>query len=346
MTLVGRTYPRVAFNFALSAECATRLTAFYRLEEVGPVDADLEPRRPGRCIGVNFSGGVDSTVVLVLLRELFGGEHVKVITSQYGSDTHREVDVARGFAPDVICRTNIRRLGYDKAGRFNNAAPLLFADYLDLASVATGHSYIHYPASHESLRDGQEPGFVGSSQAFAAGGVDELHLLRCLTEPGVAKVLVALAPEYVEGAVRASARRGTDKYLTRLLNFRWAVADLGERVPAFLQEDPDVFAPYHTIPLLPREIWFTQWFGLATAARVNKRVLAVDPAVLDGLDARWAERYHPTLTEFIPAEMRARMLALLHRAKVYPYDECDFVHLEDVRVFLEAHGRPSRTVFD
>src|SRR6476659_7171829 len=59
LTLVGNRRA-VTFNFPISARCAQLLTEFYDLEEVSPVDPSLEPRRPGRRLGLNFSGGLDS----------------------------------------------------------------------------------------------------------------------------------------------------------------------------------------------------------------------------------------------------------------------------------------------
>jgi hypothetical protein len=308
------------------------------------VDAALEPRQPGRYLAVNFSGGTDSTAVWVLLRALLGNDF-RVVTSQYWDDVHREVATARRFAPDVICRTNLRTRGYDRAGRFNNAVPLLFADYLDLWGVCPGHGYIHYPFSHESRRDGQPPAFLESSRSFSAGGLAEVHLIRSVTEPGVALLLAQLAPRLVEGAVRASGRAGSDKYATRVLTFRWAYETLGLPLPAYLRELPCVAPAYHAGQgvLLPRALFFARWYGVDVAARVIPRIRDIDPASFDHLDFRWAERYHPNMLPLLPPDLRDRLLVLLHRAGIYPFDEHDFDQLERMRVFLAGHGTPSVT---
>lgn len=347
MTLVGRTCRQVVFNFPVSARCAGQLADLYHLDEIGPVDAGLEPRQPGRYLGLNFSGGVDSTAVWTLLRALLG-DGFRTITSQYWDDDHREVAAARRFGVDVICATNLRAKGFDQAGRFNNAAPLLFADYLDLWGICTGHGYIHYPFSHESLRDGQEPYFLRSSMSFSAGGLEEVHLIRSVSEPGVTQLLVELAPELVEGALRGSARPGTDKWATRVLTFRRIYESTGKPLPDYLREIPDVEPRYRAGQriLYFRSLWFARWFGVAVAARLNPFIGDIDPATYAHLDFRWAYRYHPDMLPLIPADLRPRLLALFHRAGVYPFDERDYRDLEDTRTFLEAHGTPAITRVD
>src|SRR5687767_5867898 len=81
MTLAGHSYSSASFNFPVSEFCAETLRRYYELAEFGPVDPALEPRQRGRFLGLNFSGGHDSTAVLLLLRHI--GEPVKVITTDY-----------------------------------------------------------------------------------------------------------------------------------------------------------------------------------------------------------------------------------------------------------------------
>ena len=138
MTLVGTTYSDVTFNFPISSYCADILTTYYRLREIGPVDASLEPRQPGRWIGLNFSGGFDSVALWCLLKHELQLDF-RVITSDYGGRFAHERLGFKHFARDVSCVTNLRQLGYDGRGRFNAAVPLLYADYLDLSALASGH---------------------------------------------------------------------------------------------------------------------------------------------------------------------------------------------------------------
>ena len=83
MTLVGRKYAEVTFNFPISTFCADTLRAYYGEIAIGPVDPRAAPRAPGRRIGVNFSGGLDSTAAWLLTRALYGNDFA-VITTEYG----------------------------------------------------------------------------------------------------------------------------------------------------------------------------------------------------------------------------------------------------------------------
>ena len=89
LTLVGKACTSAELNFLISQHCADTLAAYYGLSDIGPIDPSLEPRRPGRALGLNFSGGLDSVSVWVLLRELMG-EELKVIHADYGPEFARE----------------------------------------------------------------------------------------------------------------------------------------------------------------------------------------------------------------------------------------------------------------
>ena len=89
-------------HFAL---CADTLAWYYQLDEIGPVDDALEPRRPGRFLALNFSGGLDSTAIWVLLRDL-AKVTFKVVTSEYGHpllDRPGYSDYQRDSRPKLTC---------------------------------------------------------------------------------------------------------------------------------------------------------------------------------------------------------------------------------------------------
>ena len=56
MTLAGRRFQEVQFNFPISARCAATLREFYGEVAIGPVDPTATAREPGRRLAVNFSG--------------------------------------------------------------------------------------------------------------------------------------------------------------------------------------------------------------------------------------------------------------------------------------------------
>jgi hypothetical protein len=340
MTLVGRTYPIVTFNFPISRHCAELLTSYYRLEEIGPIDESQEPRRPGRALGLNFSGGLDSVCVWVLLHELMG-EELKVIHANYGAEFAREHDATRCFQLDVDCATDLRNVGYDQRGRFLTAVPLLYADYADLGSVTHGNPYFHYPPLHvESTVDGLPPRFLAHDAVVNAGGLHELHLIRGLMTWSTLKVLVATAPERVEAALSASAAPGTVKHAIKSLALREIFEQLGQPLPATLRD----WVPPRTLPLFGERLDVDTWalYFLRTKGRafVNTFVLGLnrlDMARCDELSFDFLTKYNSSLIYLVPEPLRSNFMRVLHGFDIYPYGERDWHDLERYRAFLLAH---------
>jgi hypothetical protein len=329
MTLVGETYQSVAFNFAISQRCADILASYYALNDVGPVDPSLEPRRPGRFAAFNFSGGLDSTALWWLLkREL--GEEIKIVTSDYGGQQAHE---RRGFEAaerDLTCRTDFRRKGYDRAGRFNAAVPLLFADYLDLHSLASAHTLRQEQSDTESLKEGQAPSFLALERAYQAGGLHELHYVRSVHSRALQKVLVLAAPHLLERALNASGRPGTEKHFTRAHVLRDWFRRLGNDVPAYLQAIP----PPTPMPYVRRERNFMHGLlvarlaGVGTARQIAPWLDDVDLSPLDELSLEFLARYNPNFIHLIPASAKHRLLDVFHAYGIYPYTQHDWHEIE------------------
>ena len=102
---------------------------------------------------MTFSGGLDSTAVVVLLRELMGVPAL-AITADYGGVFAFERNGFGSVRQDVVCATDFRQRGYFRHGRFNFAVALLFADYLGLGAVATGNPLTMEAAGMASLARG------------------------------------------------------------------------------------------------------------------------------------------------------------------------------------------------
>ena len=139
---------------------------YHRLEDLGPVDPDLEPRRPGRHIGVSFSGGLDSVGVLTLLHDVAGLD-VKLITAEY-EGFYRETVGYASYRRDVSCFTNFRRVFGDRGRRFDAVVPLLFADYADLDSFVSGHTFGAMPGLWTDPRGDEPPEFLPQDAVAAA----------------------------------------------------------------------------------------------------------------------------------------------------------------------------------
>jgi hypothetical protein len=233
MTLVGETCPVVTSNFPISEHCARILTSFYKLEDVGPVDASLEPRRPGRHVAINFSGGVDSTALYLLMQEVLGSDF-KVVSYDFGGRFRRERTNFELFHRDVTCRTDLRARGFNRHGRFLASLPLLFADYLDLRSIASGHTLHNERDTIVSTIDGVRPDYRRQDGVYRAGGLAEEHFVRGLASPGAIKIILDRAPERLETALAASARRDSEKYYTRAIWSKHVYERVGLPLPDWL----------------------------------------------------------------------------------------------------------------
>lgn len=337
LTLVGRRFQHVTLNFPISRFCAETLTWYYQLDEVGPVDDTLEPRRPGRFLALNFSGGLDSTAIWVLLREL-ARVTFKVVTSEY---EHSVLD-RPGFSAyhrDVSSLTNLRRLRYDRDGRFNCAAPLLFADYADLWGVASGHLINHRPHSFENLSSGAPAAFLAQDATYNAGGLAEVHIGRALTEPGVLRLLAEQAPERIAAALDASAHLIDRKRAIKSLTLEYYFVRAGLPRPECLigfPVPPPGKGRSTAFGVGFRTIWLYKCLSRETMARIEPRIYETDLSMIAETSVGFYERYHTGCSLLIPAPLRAPVLQGLHAAGIYPYAERDYRDLESIRQYLET----------
>lgn len=338
MTLVGRNFPLVSFNFPISEHCAATLRAHYNLDEVGPVDPALAPRQRGRFIGLSLSGGIDSIAAWVLLKN--AGCDFKVITSDYGGPFERERLSFEHFPRDITCATDLRLKGFDRSGRFIFATPLLFADYLDLAGITSGHTFMHAPPrAFDSFDRGQEPPFRAQERSFTAGGVDEVHLIRGLTPFGAVKVAWRGVPERLEDAFAASSIPGTDKYFGKGLMVRWLCAQAGEPPPPFLEPlAPPKKGVTYGVRLAQdfRAPFFAKHYGLEMAELMSPGFTQHDLSFLDDLTLDFLWKFNTNFVSLIPEPIRGGVLDALYQLEVYPFDERDWRELRLVRDFLYA----------
>lgn len=336
LTLAGRRCAEVTFNFPISTFCAATLRAYYGDIAIGPIDPDAPPRAPGRRIGVNFSGGVDSVAVWLLLRELYGHD-VAVVTSDYAGGFEFE---RRGFLPyrrDVTCHTDFRRKRYHREGRFNFCVPLLFADYLDLWGIATGHSMSHTPDGVADYRSGERPAFLHGDLVVNAGGLADVHLLRPLNPPGVLKVLMTLGPERIANALAGSSPPNSGKPYTSVLILRHLYADAGLPLPAVLRDYPPLRRPMPHEEFIIRLLYLCRRDGVASVAAYCPSIRQLDLAFLDRVSLRFLERYSPLYIDLLPGDLPERLPHIFHACGILPYDDHDWEELAIVRRFLKAN---------
>ena len=346
MTLIGRTATVVTFNFPISSHCAATLRAYYRLEEVGPVDDALEPRQRGRYLGLNFSGGTDSTAVWLLLTN--SGADFKVITSDYGGRYARERFGYRRTQRDITCRTDFRVKGYERnLGRFNAAVPLLFADYLDLSGIATGHNVFQNPLSIEAVGKGRQPAFRLLEPAFTAGGLEEVHLIRGITMVGTLSILLQGGLDVIESAFAASSVRTSWKYFSKAMLAQWLCARRNLPLPAFLRDLP---TPTHGDTGTDDVSWGIIAAILAQRGEINPppemapMLAGYDPALAEIFTLDWFGKYNPDYISLIPDELRNGFLNQFHAYGLYPYGEADWQEITLSRQMMCGAGMDENSV--
>lgn len=335
MALLGKQPSVVRFNFPISERCAALLRAYYALDDIGPVDPGLEPRRPGRYLGMNFSGGLDSSALRAVLDRLLPGGF-RVISSDFVGVLTHEQAAMDAWPPDVRCRTDIRARGLF-TGRYITAVPLLFADYLDLYGLTAAHVFSQDATAIERNIDGHRPAFLDKALTLQAGGLEEVHLFRGIDEVGVLRILMRLVPERLEAAVRASSHPGTLRNISRRLALRILYEQDRAPMPPFVAETllttkPDspgaMFAG--GVPIL----YVIRHYGEAGARALSYGdidMTRIDWSFLSGLSLEFAAKYNTNFVEYIPASLRGRLLTLLASVGVEPYTERDWIELETVR---------------
>ena len=178
MAVAGRGFTRRASTSRSRSAARRSCRCYHSIEEVGPVDPDLEPRRPGRYIGVAFSGGLDSLAVWTLLQRrcagLVQGHHRRVRGLPSRGGRLRLVPARRQLLDELPAGARRPRPA------LRCAVPLLFADYADLHSFATGHQFASIPSLWNDPASREPAEFLPQNAVSAAGGLEELHLLRCL----------------------------------------------------------------------------------------------------------------------------------------------------------------------
>jgi hypothetical protein len=338
LTLVGKSCREVTFNFPISQRCAELLRTYYRLDSVGPIDESLEPRRPGRNLAINFSGGVDSTGLYLLLDEVLGDDF-KVITYDFGGRFDRERTGYVQFRRDITCRTDLREHGFNQYGRFISSAPLLFADYLDLRAVASGHTLHNEVVSMVSTLNGSPPDYRARDVIYHAGGLEEAHLVRTLCSPGIFRLILRRAPERMRAALSASAVRGTEKYYTRAIWSKHVYRELGIPLPGWIASlnAPATDWQHAGQRFTVFTLWIAIHEGIAEARKVTPEIERYDLSFLDGLSMRFVDKYNTNLASLLPDDIGNAIRGAFHAHGIYPYTERDWQELETVRrVLLEG----------
>ena len=338
MTMVGNR-PRVAtFNFPISAHCAALLREYYDLTDVGPVDPDLEPRRPGNELGLSFSGGLDSSALRGLLDRLIPNEFV-VISSVFGGVHENEAISQATWPPDLSCRTDLFRKGFWR-GRFTAAVPLLFADYLNLRALTSAHIFSQDGEGTERNIDGHPATFRRKELVYQAGGLDEIHLVRGIDEVGVLRILMRLVPERMQWALAGASDPGTTRNLSRGLSLR--ILHERDQLPAppfldgfdltphphlggqfFLGGSPILFVVKHYGEA-----------GVRALSSLKADLSQIDFSFLDDLSLDYQLKYNTNFVDLIPAEFRAPLLELVYSLGVEPFNERDWEELEATRAGL------------
>jgi len=335
LTLVGDRPREVTFNFPISTRCAELLRDYYTLDDIGPIDPDLEPRRPGHTLGLSFSGGFDSTALRALLDRLIPGQFT-VISSVFEGIWENEVASQASWPPDLSCRTDTRRKGFWR-GRFTAAVPLLFADYLNLRALTSAHVFSQDGEGTERNIDGHPPTFRRKEVVYQAGGLEEVHLVRGIDEVGILRILTRLVPERVRYALAGASDQGTTRNLSRGLTLRILHERDGLPVPDYLAEFDLTPHPYlggqfflGGSPIL----FVVKHYGAAgvrALSSLTADLTKIDFSFMDALTMEYLQKFNTNFVDIIPPDLRAPLLNLIASLGVIPFNEHDWDELEATR---------------
>jgi hypothetical protein len=263
---------------------------------------------------------------------------IKLITAEYEGFYRESVGYA-SYRRDVSCYTNFRRVFGDRGRRFDAAVPLLFADYADLESFVSGHTFGSMPGLWSDPRSDDPPEFLPQDAVAAAGGLRELHIVRCLHAPGFLQFLVATASQRIPDAFFASDSPGARKYLMKGVMLQQAYARFGLPAPTDIAR--------LTLPRRgPRNncglwcVWTWKNTTPKLALLTNPVIGEIDWSPLEGLTLDFYRRYCGYTARLIPEEFRETLLAGLRATGVDPCTDRDYEELERVRQFVLAIHPP------
>jgi hypothetical protein len=267
----------------------------------------------------------------------------KTISSAYGGRFAHEASGYERFPRDITCATNLRALRYDEQGRFHAAVPLLFADYLDLRGLASGHTVRHTSGDLAEFRAGTTPSFVEREATYNAGGLEELHLCRGVHSLGMLRILLRARPELTESAARASGPLSAGKALEKLYMLKWLCAEHGRPELAWLSRQQ---APPPAEPMKPprpsvRLMFIAKHFGIDVADRIAPGLARFDLSILDGMSLSFLGRHHPGYAPYMPNDLRQPLLAAFARYDIEPYDTADAAEMEFIEGFVDNLRRPA-----
>lgn len=338
MTLIGSRYRTVRFNFPISPTCAAILLDYYQLDDVGPVSPNVEPRRRGASLGLMFSGGLDSLAMWMILNHALGPGEFRVVTTAFGGWFAFEEQGYQHVPRDVACRTDFRQKQYDRSGRFTAAVPLLFADYLDLDGVVTGHLMNHPPLSIESLADGRSPKYLREDLPLLAGGLGEVHIGRALWAPSPLWIAAQGDPERFEACWRGSSPPGSEKHFKKGMMLRLLYERAGLRLPEWLATIAPPRRPSRlldTPPNLMMSLYMIARVGVEPYRVAISDLGRHDFDVIRELRFTFIERYNPNVTGRLPAALRGPVTRAFHSWGIEPYDERDWAEHAYVRTLAE-----------
>jgi hypothetical protein len=287
-------------------------------------------------VGLNLSGGCDSAALWCLLTDDLRLEF-RTITSQYDGRFSHEASGYERFPRDVTCATNLRALGYDRQGRFHAAVPLLYADYLNLRGLASGHTVRHTTGDLAEFRAGTTPSFVAREATYGAGGLEELHLCRGVHSLGMLRILLQARPDLTESAARASGPLSAGKALEKAYMMRWLCAEHGWPAPAWLSRQQVPAPAKSSMPPRPsvRLMFVAKHFGIDVAERIAPCVSQIDLTILDGISLAFLGRHHPGYVPYMPHDLRQPLLAAFAHYGIEQYDADDATEMELLEGFID-----------
>ena len=260
-----------------------------------PPEARLPRRRRGRRVAVAYSGGVDSTAALRLLRPAVAiytlvahPRGALQLDNALLAVAHESALVVRSNADEVPERFGKRR-GYFGAGGWTIPSVLL-ADHLDLGVVADGNvletMYLHSADGHGTRYNPAD--IEGRRRLFGAAGLDYAVPCAGLTE--VRTTDLAADNPWAMGCMRGRAGdpcRRCYKCYRKL-----ALAG----TPAPMNPEAEGRIEREVIPMLPSLLWAVQHRGLRHD-RLSQSTKNVE----------WTTDWYADSLRFVPPALRRKV---------------------------------------
>jgi cyanophycin synthetase len=325
--LCNRKYKIINYNFPISIQCKEAIEKRNSCAVNTP--GVVEPRIPGRRCGLGFSGGYDSLAAWLLAQDFY----VRVGVDWLGN-FKRESDWFLTLAPDMIIRTNVRELGFNRIdNRFMGSGIALYADYLDLGEIAFGTITEAGPRQLRVTTPQSRPA------EWLGAALTDATPTRGLNQICTGLMITRFAPELFEGSLASLASPGSEKYLRKQLIRDCALSknngfefDFNSYV---IPRNKIIFGESYAFDYIT--LYFLKKFGSEFVSRWADGLDKIEPQKLASVDEEFFYKNNPLFEPQISDAIRPAAISRMREAGIGAFTERDWRTLDVVRDILSPY---------